>query len=202
VVMRLVIDDLIPLLSQIESSINREGSIEAITCIVNKLQFKIVPYVVLLIVPILGRMSDQDQPVRLVSTNCFATLIQLMPLDGLTPDIKDDLTSDMKERKMRDKEFLEYLFRPKSIPDFKVPVPINAELRSYQQGGVNWLSFLNKYKLHGILCDDMGLGKTLQTICILAGDHHQRDAENQTALPSLVICPPTLTGHWVSVKTC
>ena len=39
------------------------------------------------------------------------------------------------------------------------------------QDGVNWLGFLNKYKLHGILCDDMGLGKTLQTICIIAGDH-------------------------------
>lgn len=196
-VMVLVINELIPLLSQIESSINREGAIEAITCIVNKLQFKIVPYVVLLIVPILGRMSDQNRAVRLISTNCFATLIQLMPLDGLTPDLKDDLTPDLKERKMKDKEFLDYLFRPKSIPDFKMPVAINAELRSYQQMGVNWLWFLNKYKLHGILCDDMGLGKTLQAICILAGDHHQRVLEKQASLPSLVICPPTLTGHWV-----
>lgn len=194
-VMTMVISDLIPLLSQIESSINREGAAETITCIVNKLQFKIVPYVVLLVVPILGRMSDQDQDVRLISTNCFATLIQLMPLDGL--DVKEELTQDLKERKMKDKEFLDYLFRPKSIPDFKIPVPINAELRSYQQAGVNWLWFLNKYKLHGILCDDMGLGKTLQTICILAGDHHQRAIEKQAALPSLVICPPTLTGHWV-----
>jgi TATA-binding protein-associated factor len=42
------------------------------------------------------------------------------------------------------------------------------------QSGVNWLAFLNKYKLHGILCDDMGLGKTLQSICILAGDHYYR----------------------------
>lgn len=196
-VMVLVINELIPLLSQIENSINREGAIEAITSIVNKLQFKIVPYVVLLIVPILGRMSDQNQAVRLISTNCFATLIQLMPLDGISSDIKDELTDDLKERKMKDKEFLEYLFRPKSIPDFKVPVAINAELRSYQQAGINWLWFLNKYKLHGILCDDMGLGKTLQTICILAGDHYQRQLEKQTTLPSLVICPPTLTGHWV-----
>ncbi len=42
------------------------------------------------------------------------------------------------------------------------------------QDGVNWLWFLNKYKLHGILCDDMGLGKTLQSICILVGDHFNR----------------------------
>lgn len=25
------------------------------------------------------------------------------------------------------------------------------------QDGVNWLGFLNKYKLHGILCDDIHL---------------------------------------------
>jgi hypothetical protein len=26
---------------------------------------------------------------------------------------------------------------------------------SYQKQGVNWLAFLNKYKLHGILADEM-----------------------------------------------
>lgn len=151
-VMIQVINELIPLLSQIENPVNREGAAEAITCIVNILQFRIVPYVVLLIVPLLGRMSDQDQAVRLISTNCFATLIQLMPLDGLSKE-KDDLSEDLKQRKMKDKEFLEYLFIPRLIPDYKVPVAINAELRSYQQAGVNWLWFLNKYKLHGLLCD-------------------------------------------------
>lgn len=43
----------------------------------------------------------------------------------------------------------------------------------------------------------MGLGKTLQTICVLAGDHYLRNEEKLTSLPSLVVCPPTLTGHWV-----
>ena len=41
------------------------------------------------------------------------------------------------------------------------------------------MSFLNKYKLHGILCDDMGLGKTLQSLCILAGDHYNRNQAYQ-----------------------
>lgn len=40
-------------------------------------------------------------------------------------------------------------------------------------------------------------GKTLQAICILAGDHHERSTRKEANLPSLVICPPTLTGHWV-----
>ncbi len=50
----------------------------------------------------------------------------------------------------------------------------------------------------------MGLGKTLQTICILASDHHQRQLDFATnknpssaPLPSIVVCPPTWTGHWV-----
>lgn len=49
----------------------------------------------------------------------------------------------------------------------------------------------------------MGLGKTLQSICILASKHFER-AERYKAtkspdsvhLPSLIVCPPTLTGHW------
>jgi len=50
---------------------------------------------------------------------------------------------------------------------------------------------------------DMGLGKTLQTICIIASDHHMRAEEFKKTgspeyrrLPSLIICPPTLSGHW------
>lgn len=50
---------------------------------------------------------------------------------------------------------------------------------------------------------DMGLGKTLQSICILASKHHERrkryDATqfpDAVHLPSLIICPSTLTGHW------
>lgn len=49
----------------------------------------------------------------------------------------------------------------------------------------------------------MGLGKTLQSICILASDHYVRlQKYNATksvdcvSCPSLVVCPPTLTGHW------
>ena len=46
---------------------------------------------------------------------------------------------------------------------------------------MNWLAFLNKYQLHGILCDDMGLGKTLQTICIVAGDHFMRQKKYEVS---------------------
>ena len=42
---------------------------------------EIVPYIVLLVVPVLGCMSDQNYAVRLAATQCFATLIKLMPLE-------------------------------------------------------------------------------------------------------------------------
>lgn len=77
-------------------------------------------------------MSDQDTSVRLMATHCFATLIQLMPLDGGIPNLPL-LTEELSSQKARDKEFLEQLFNPKTIPDYKVPVPIRATLRSYQQ---------------------------------------------------------------------
>ncbi|XP_067645807.1 TATA-binding protein-associated factor 172 [Eurosta solidaginis] len=196
--MHFVLDILLGMLVKIENVIQRQGAIEAIERVVDKLQLRIVPYIVLLVVPLLGCMSDPDESVRLLSTHCFATLIQLMPLDSRSKSIKSEIPSlELQQRKIRDREFLDYLFMPKSIPDYKVPVPLTVELRSYQQAGVNWLWFLNKYNLHGILCDDMGLGKTLQTICILAGDHYQRFVDKDGPLPSLVICPPTLTGHWV-----
>ncbi|XP_063229477.1 TATA-binding protein-associated factor 172 [Bacillus rossius redtenbacheri] len=202
-VMSQVVDRVLPLLGATQLDACREGAVEALACVADKLQLGVVPYAVLLVVPLLGRMSDQNQSVRLMATHCFATLIQLMPLDGCIPN-PPGMTAKLTAHKERERRFLEQLFRPDTISNYEVPVPINAELRSYQQAGVNWLAFLNKYKLHGILCDDMGLGKTLQSICILAGDHYDRKQQylktknpDCTLLPSIVICPPTLTGHWV-----
>ncbi|XP_033211353.1 TATA-binding protein-associated factor 172 isoform X2 [Belonocnema kinseyi] len=169
--------------------IRRQGAAEALTCLVEDLGVRIVPYAVLFMVPLLGRMSDQNQAVRLACSSTFATLVQLLPLDpGSVAD-----PPHLVEKKAQERKFLEHLLNPHNIPDTKLTVPVAAELRSYQQQGLNWLDFLNRYRLHGVLCDDMGLGKTLQTLCILALDHHR----NRQAPPSLVVCPPTLTGHWV-----
>ncbi|XP_045477599.1 TATA-binding protein-associated factor 172 isoform X2 [Harmonia axyridis] len=203
-VMEMIVEKVLPKMESMDSDIVRQGAIEVIACIVEVLQYNIIPYVVLLIVPLLGRMSDQNKSVRLMGTSCFATLVQLMPLDGGVPEPPTFANSSLQEKRIKEREFLEQLLTPSCIPDYKIPVPIAAELRSYQQAGVNWLGFLNKYKLHGILCDDMGLGKTLQSICILASDHYFREEKYKNTkspdcvpLPSLVICPPTLIGHWV-----
>lgn len=75
-----------------------------------------------------------------------------------------------------------------------VPTPagLKAELRPYQQQGVNWLQFLREYGFHGILADDMGLGKTLQTLTHLL---IEKQAGRLDA-PALVVAPTSLMGNW------
>ncbi|XP_020508930.1 TATA-binding protein-associated factor 172 [Labrus bergylta] len=193
----------LPWLAAIGDCTKQEGAIEALACVMEQLDVDIVPYIVLLVVPVLGRMSDPSDSIRFMATQCFATLIRLLPLEAGIPD-PPAMSADLIRQKARERHFLEQLLDGRKLENYKIPVPIKAELRKYQQDGVNWLSFLNKYKLHGILCDDMGLGKTLQSICILAGDTYLRAQEyaktkaaDCSPMPSLVVCPPTLTGHWV-----
>ncbi|KJZ72209.1 hypothetical protein HIM_08474 [Hirsutella minnesotensis 3608] len=180
----------------------RQGVTEAIYHLIAVMGDAILPYVIFLIVPVLGRMSDSDNEIRLIATTSFATLVKLVPLEAGIPD-PPGLSEELLQGRDRERTFIAQLLDPKKVEPFQIPVAIKAELRSYQQEGVNWLHFLNKYHLHGILCDDMGLGKTLQTICIVASDHHQRQVEyaktqapDVRRLPSLIVCPPTLSGHW------
>lgn len=180
----------------------RQGAIEVIYHLIAVMGDAILPYVIFLIVPVLGRMSDSDNEIRLIATTSFATLVKLVPLEAGIPD-PPGLSEQLLKGRDRERTFIAQLLDPKKVEPFQIPVAIKAELRSYQQEGVNWLHFLNKYHLHGILCDDMGLGKTLQTICIVASDHHQRAEEfaktgspDVRRLPSLIVCPPTLSGHW------
>ncbi|KAI0480485.1 SNF2 family domain-containing protein [Xylariaceae sp. FL0804] len=180
----------------------RQGAIEVIYHLIAVMGDGILPYVIFLIVPVLGRMSDSDNDIRLIATTSFATLVKLVPLEAGIPD-PPGLSEELLEGRERERTFIAQLLDPKKVEAFRIPVAINAELRSYQQDGVNWLHFLNKYNLHGILCDDMGLGKTLQTLCIVASDHYNRaeqfketGAPDVRRLPSLIVCPPTLSGHW------
>ena len=180
----------------------RQGVIELIYHLIHVMEDSILPYVIFLIVPVLGRMSDSDNDVRLIATTTFATLVKLVPLEAGIPD-PPGFPQTLLEGRDRERKFMAQMLDFRKVEEFHLPVAIKAELRSYQQEGVNWLAFLNRYNLHGILCDDMGLGKTLQTLCIVASDHHMRaeefaktQASDSRKLPSLIICPPTLSGHW------
>lgn len=196
-----LIKNVIPFIGSIDLY-TRQGAIELIYHLIHVMEDNILPYVIFLVVPVLGRMSDSDNDVRLIATTTFATLVKLVPLEAGIPD-PPGLPETLLEGRDRERKFISQMLDVRKVEPFEVPVTIKAELRSYQQEGVNWLAFLNRYHLHGILCDDMGLGKTLQTLCIVASDHHLRAEEfAKTKDPecrpvsSLIVCPPTLSGHW------
>ncbi|KAF7937173.1 uncharacterized protein EAE98_001487 [Botrytis deweyae] len=200
--MTLLVEKVLPSISNPLDLNFRQGVIESIYHLIAVMGDSILPYVIFLIVPVLGRMSDSDTDVRVLATTSFATLVKLVPLEAGIPD-PPGLSQELLQGRDRERTFIGQLLDPHKVEEFKIPVAIKAELRSYQQEGVNWLNFLNKYHLHGILCDDMGLGKTLQTLCIVASDHHLRAEEfaktgapESRRMPSLIICPPTLSGHW------
>ena len=200
--MTAVVENVLPSINNPVDLNFRQGAIEAIYHLISVMGDGILPYVIFLIVPVLGRMSDSDNEIRLIATTSFATLVKLVPLEAGIPD-PPGLSAELLKGRDRERTFIAQLLDPKKVESFQIPVAIKAELRSYQQEGVNWLNFLNKYHLHGILCDDMGLGKTLQTLCIVASDHHNRAEEfaktgaaDVRRLPSLIVCPPTLSGHW------
>ncbi|KAJ2111390.1 TATA-binding protein-associated factor mot1, partial [Coemansia sp. RSA 922] len=192
----------LPSLADTTRTHRRQGLAEAVYYVIQRLGETVLPYVTFLMVPVLGRMSDTNEQTRLVCTNCFAQLLKLVPLEADIPD-PVGFPAELVAQRDHERKFLAQLMDPSKLEPFRIPVKVNATLRKYQQEGVDWLAFLNKYELHGVLCDDMGLGKTLQTICIVASDHYlrqQRFADVNAAdcqpLPSLVVCPPTLISHW------
>ncbi|MCA9727630.1 MAG: DEAD/DEAH box helicase, partial [Candidatus Eisenbacteria bacterium] len=96
-------------------------------------------------------------------------------------------------------------------------------LRAYQERGVGWLDYLERFGLGGCLADDMGLGKTVQLIALLT--HERERARERLArlaaaassappegapdevsstqagsaspvAPTLVLAPMSVVGNW------
>jgi SNF2 family DNA or RNA helicase len=78
------------------------------------------------------------------------------------------------------------------IANVAPPKGLQASLREYQQQGLDWLQFLRKYRLAGVLADDMGLGKTVQTLAHLLLEQERGRMDR----PSLVVAPTSLMVNW------
>ncbi len=72
-----------------------------------------------------------------------------------------------------------------------LPTGLDATLRPYQQEGLDWLAFLHRHGLGGILADDMGLGKTVQTIALAL---HLLEQDPETRV--LVVAPTSVVENW------
>lgn len=97
--MRYAIEKVVPYLGDSLNLTNRQGATELVyreyhrravslliihrlfSDIVQQLDIKALPYVIFMIVPVLGRMSDPDDDIRSTATNTFASLVKMVPLE-------------------------------------------------------------------------------------------------------------------------
>ena len=90
-----------------------------------------------------------------------------------------------------------------------LPSSLDAELRPYQLEGFNWLTFLYRHSLGGVLADDMGLGKTVQALALMcaakelavaaAAETGAGPATQPAAVaPFLVVAPTSVVGNWAA----
>lgn len=149
---KVVLEIALPMANDVFNPHYRQGAVELIYYLVSLMEESVFPYLVFLIVPLLGRMSDSDPDVRFISTFVFAQLVKLSPLESGAPN-PSGFTEQMIENKEIERKFIGQLIGSEKVSEFVMPVEIRAELRSYQKEGVSWLAFLNRYGLHGILCD-------------------------------------------------
>jgi superfamily II DNA or RNA helicase len=81
-------------------------------------------------------------------------------------------------------------FKPSTpFPEIK---GMASKLRTYQQIGSEWISFLYENSFGGLLCDDMGLGKTHEVMAFMLYLRKHRKIKK----PFLVVCPTTVLSHW------
>lgn len=196
-----ILNGIIPMLESSEVT-SRCGAIEAIAFIIEQFNLELVPRVDMFIVHVLRRMSDQNDQVRMMATHCFGKLLSLMPLNCERDRLAKELADEKSSMRSEESDFIEQLLDPTKLKNHRLPFETSVPMRSYQQEGLNWLAFLNRFNLHGILCDEMGLGKTFMTICIVASDHFSGTGNEggetcSRQAPSLIVCPPTLVEHWL-----
>jgi len=129
-----------------------------------------------------GRLADSDQL-------SFADAMRM--LMGAKDAGSAGLSSENVEVTCGDwlKSVLQKMTAPALIRQTEPSPHLKAELRPYQQQGLNWLNFLHTLGFGVCLADDMGLGKTVQMLAHL-------QCLKEKGRTSLVVVPASLLENW------
>ncbi|SDQ02097.1 DEAD/DEAH box helicase [Ectopseudomonas guguanensis] len=79
-----------------------------------------------------------------------------------------------------------------AVREIAPPEGLQAELRTYQVQGLNWMQTLAELRVGGVLADDMGLGKTLQTLAHILCEKQAGRLDK----PALIVMPTSLIPNW------
>ena len=197
--MDLIVPPLRSRLTDIHNDSGREGGCHLLLSILRDFEVLASPYVVLLLPIAMRLMTDSVEACSQSAASAFAILVRIAPLAASQLE-KDVYESPFGESQSND--VIRHLIMGKPLPPCVVPVKILSQfekrgitLRPYQIEGITWLRFLADMHLNGALCDDMGLGKTLQALVAVAISHLACVSSKPR---SLVICPSSVVGHWLS----
>jgi len=127
---------------------------------------------------------------ELYSQNKLDKPVSLPPFQAA--QLADTLELDERQAPLTTK-LVKQLKNYAGLVEVPLSMHVQAQLRPYQQQGLNWLGFLQQYGFGGILADDMGLGKTLQTLSLIQG---LKDNKRLYKRPVLVVAPTSLMGNW------
>jgi non-specific serine/threonine protein kinase len=137
------------------------------------------------------KARKMSRNLRIPFQEAIRMILGLQPasIDGKTDWPADVLCGDWM------KGVLDKLLSPASLQPVATPKGLRAELRPYQQAGLNWLSFLHDLGFGACLADDMGLGKTIQILSLIQAKKEQLKRRFK---PSLLVVPATLIDNWMT----
>ncbi|MDR3299349.1 MAG: DEAD/DEAH box helicase [Candidatus Accumulibacter sp.] len=91
------------------------------------------------------------------------------------------------------------LMNPSGVDGLIPGKDFHAQLRAYQQTGLNWLGSMKELGFGALLADDMGLGKTVQVLALLDALRERRPKGSKVrGIKSLLVVPASLLPNWRS----
>ncbi|MBZ0272154.1 DEAD/DEAH box helicase [bacterium] len=82
-----------------------------------------------------------------------------------------------------------------ALAPVSVPRSLKGTLRPYQERGLSWLAFLERFGLGACLADDMGLGKTIQLLALLLLEREGVPVDSGIP-PTLLFAPMSVLENW------
>jgi non-specific serine/threonine protein kinase len=129
-----------------------------------------------------------------------ALRLQLKPEKLLDVDA-DEITCSVSNGKWLE-SVVKKLLNPNLISSRKPGKSFKANLRKYQQIGLDWLLLLHSLCFGACLADDMGLGKTVQVLAFLNMLSSEFKKSGSSPQASLLIIPASLISNWINEIQC
>ena len=210
----LIVPTIFTALKEMDDESCRLGACKLLQSIVNELGVYICPFVKCLLPAAMSSMNDSCLECSKASASTFGALVRAAPLvkEHDDDDHHDENGGTFEAMKglpnfssvadaETSQQVIAHLIFGKALPPCDLPPILKAEmkgvqLRQYQIEGISWIRFLASVNLNGALCDDMGLGKTLQTLTAVGISYALPSANS--SLPTLVVCPSSVVGHWMN----